>query len=195
MTPARYGELRAAVIAAGYGDEIEWAQGLQPPSCGYDLACEAIWVILNSGMRYRIARRIWERLKPHLDGGGPAGQVFGHKGKAAAIDAIWGRCDELLEAFRAAEDKVAWCQTLPWIGPITKFHLAKNLGVDCAKPDRHLERIAVAAGLDVHGLCAELAAASGDRVATVDMVLWRAAEIGLIRTRSLETTAADATLL
>ena len=185
MNLDRYQALRAGVIAAGYGHEIEWAQGLREPDSALDLAEEAAWVIINSGMRYRVARGIWDRMRPHIAAGGSAAEVFGHEGKAAAIDDIFRRREELLVAFLSADDKVAWCRSLAWVGPITCYHLAKNLGVDCAKPDRHLDRMARAAGKDVHAMCAELAAASGDRVATVDMVLWRAAELGLIRTREL----------
>ena len=32
MTPARYQEIRATIVAAGYADEIEWAQTVQPPA-------------------------------------------------------------------------------------------------------------------------------------------------------------------
>lgn len=74
--------------------------------------------------------------------------------------------------------KVAYLRSLPWIGDITCWHLAKNYGHDVAKPDRHLVRIAGDEG--VHGLCARLARESGDRVATVDLVIWRAANLGMI---------------
>ena len=61
--------------------------------------------------------------------------------------------------------------------PITCWHLAKNYGHDCAKPDRYLTRIAGAEG--THDLCARLAKETGDRIATVDLVIWRAANLGL----------------
>lgn len=32
-------------------------------------------------------------------------------------------------------------QKLPYIGPITALHLAKNIGFNTSKPDRHLERL------------------------------------------------------
>ena len=73
---------------------------------------------------------------------------------------------------------MAWLQTLPFIVPITVYHLAKNYGFDCAKPDRHLVRIAGAEG--THELCARLARETGDRIATVDVVIWRAANLKLV---------------
>lgn len=59
-------------------------------------------------------------------------------------------------------------------------HLAKNLGCDVVKPDRWLERLAAAEGTTPHLLCNRLAYASGDRIATVDVVLWRACAIGIL---------------
>ncbi len=65
-------------------------------------------------------------------------------------------------------------RSLPYMGPVTWRHLAKNLGVQVAKPDRHLVRIAQAtARPSVDVLCDEIAAWLGEPVAVVDVVLWR----------------------
>ena len=72
------------------------------------------------------------------------------------------------------------CASLPWIGDITKYHLAKNLGANVAKPDRWLVRLADAEKTTVDQLCRRLAIATGDRVATVDVVLWRACAVGVL---------------
>ena len=83
--------------------------------------------------------------------------------------------------YDAAVNKVAFLETMPWIGPVTKFHLAKNFGLDVVKPDRHLARIADAHHSDPHTVCAEIAEATGDRIGTVDY-LWRAAALGILDT-------------
>src|SRR6266404_4076240 len=63
---------------------------------------------------------------------------------------------------------------LPYIGPVTWKHLAKNLGVSIAKSDRHLVRLAEALGRSsVDDLCNEVSAWIGDPVPVVDIVLWR----------------------
>jgi hypothetical protein len=68
-------------------------------------------------------------------------------------------------------------QALPFIGPITSLHLAKNLGFQFAKPDRHLEQLADLLGFASCGdMCAGFAAITGDSVAVVDTVLWRYCE-------------------
>jgi hypothetical protein len=107
--------------------------------------------------------------------GGSAHDVFGHKGKASAIDQVYRDREHLLQEYLRVPDneKIVWLRTLPWIGDITCWHLAKNYGFDCAKPDRHLARIAGSEG--PHAMCARLSRETGYRIATVDYVLWRAA--------------------
>jgi hypothetical protein len=81
------------------------------------------------------------------------------------------------------EDPIQLLRTFPYIGPVTAWHLAKNLGFDVAKPDRHLRRISEGLGyIDVHHLCDYLAQITGDEKRVIDIVLWRyAAERGLRR--------------
>jgi hypothetical protein len=186
MTPQRYQSLRAAVIEAGYGRDIAWAQSVRVPESAEAFAGEAIWVILCSGMREQVARIIQGRVQGAIEAGRPVIEVFRHAGKAAAIDRIWRERAALFAEFQESDDKVEWCRSLPWIGDITKWHLAKNLGVDCAKPDVHLARVAEHYGTTPAALCAALAVASGDRVATVDYVIWRACNLGIIRSREKE---------
>jgi len=74
-------------------------------------------------------------------------------------------------------DKVEYVASLPMMGPITKYHLARNIGIDCAKPDRHLQRLAARFGYsDVQTMCGEIAKKSGYRIGTVDLILWRFCE-------------------
>lgn len=165
-------------------DDIAWSEGIQPPENAEDFAMEAIFVICNSGMKNTIARKIFNKIVIAIGEGQSASTVFGHAGKAAAIDDIWRRREELLHAYFNAADKVEFCATLPWIGPITKFHLAKNFGADVAKPDVHLQRLADREDCSVPALCARLALATGYRVATIDVVLWRACANGIVNSKT-----------
>lgn len=185
ITDELYREVRARLAAAGFAGEWEWAQSVRAPDSAEVMASEYTWVVLNSGMKNTIAREIMDRVWPTLTAGKsiyPA--TFGHAGKAHAIESVWRARALLFESLPAAlattELVLQWCEALPWIGAITKYHLAKNLGADVAKPDRWLVRLADAEGATVDGLCARLAAAVGDRIATVDVVLWRACAIGLL---------------
>lgn len=171
----------------GYGGEVEWAQSVTTPATPEDLWREYAWVVINSGMKNQVAQKIWDRVRPEVEEGGRATSVFGHRQKAAAIDEMWTCRKSRYEHFVhlatmqgiAADTLVNWCWRLPWIGPITKWHLAKNLGVECAKPDRWLERVAAATSETVQELCTRLSVESGDRVATVDLVIWGACNLGL----------------
>src|SRR5207247_42146 len=75
---------------------------------------------------------------------------------------------------RVLNDPIGTLQQLPFIGPVTVFHLAKNLGFDVAKNDRHLARLAATFGFDTaHDLCRQLSQRFGDPVSVVDLILWR----------------------
>lgn len=66
----------------------------------------------------------------------------------------------------------------PFMGSVTAYHLAKNIGIDVAKPDRHLERMAAIAGRrSAAEMCFEIAQMVGDKVSVVDLVLWRYATL------------------
>ena len=82
--------------------------------------------------------------------------------------------DEIDKALQASNDKIEYLDSLPMIGPITKYHLARNLGIDCAKPDRHLVKLAKYFGYpSVQQMCEDISKESGYRIGTVDVILWR----------------------
>lgn len=188
--PVWYLDAKDAVITAGFASEIDWAASIKPPECSFDLAREAIFVICNSGMRATVARGIFVRVMESLQATGVVGNAFKHPGKVKAIEFLWKHQQALLEQFSAAADKVAWCGRLPWVGPITMYHLAKNLGVDVVKPDRHLERVARAWGTDPHALCVAIQKQTGERLACIDTVIWRACERGIIDSNTFRPAAA-----
>ena len=186
ITIKRFRRIEAAVIASGFFENIAWSENVPAPADADALACEAIYVICNSGMLTQTAIIIYDRVMDVLGRHGRVGIVFRHRKKVAAIKFIWRHRVQLFDEFAIAEDKLAFCRGLPFIGPVTQYHLAKNLGVDTAKPDLHLARLAERDGLDPHVLCARIAAKTGYRVATVDTILWRACVEGLINSRVYE---------
>lgn len=167
-------------------DDIEWAESCSPPTDPDDFALEAIFVICNSGMKNTVARGIYERVVKQLHVGGPVREVFGHPGKAQAIETIWFDRRDLHARYLTASDKLEFCASLPWVGSITKYHLAKNFGADVAKPDVHLQRLADQEGVTAQALCERLATESGYRAATVDTLLWRACANGVLNSKTGE---------
>ena len=110
--------------------------------------------------------------------------AFRNRLKAEGIEQLWRNRGALFEEFRSQKDGDLpdWLKKkkLPYIGPVTRYHAARNLGLDVAKPDRLMERIAKKTREKVQPLCERLAKASGDRVGTVDAVFWYAASCGII---------------
>jgi hypothetical protein len=165
----------ARLLESGFAeDDIAWSESCGEPESDEAFALETIFVICNSGMHNKVARQIFEKCRDALLGGGSAGDVFGHKGKSEAMDLVWRDRTALREGYVQAEDKVAYCRSIPWIGGITSYHLAKNFGAQVAKPDVHLQRLADRHSTTCQELCETLAERTGFKVATIDLILWRA---------------------
>jgi len=174
-------------------EDIHWAENIKPPKNAKEFAYEIIYVICNSGMKNTIATKIYQKVTAALVRGESATTVFKHKGKSEAIDGIWENRNELFRDFRSkktTEDQMIFIGTkLPWIGKITQYHVAKNFGVDVAKPDVHLQRLADIEKTTPQKLCERLTEATGYRVATVDTILWRACANGILNSRTGEINA------
>ncbi|ODP39767.1 hypothetical protein [Sphingomonas turrisvirgatae] len=174
LTLEQFRELEAAMLARGYADLIAWSETIKPPRDCRTFAKEVIFVIANSGMSFRIANGIYWRCVRALAKGRSSAEVYGHPGKAKAMDHIWHHRKVLFAAYQIADNKLAFCGTLPFVGPVTRHHLAKNLGVNTVKPDVHLARLAAAEHGTAWELCERLAGQTGYREATIDTILWRA---------------------
>jgi len=104
------------------------------------------------------------------------------------VDAILS-CASRLKS-RGWEDFKHWLETmdllvtpgkLGYIGPATRYHLARNIGADVAKPDRYMLDLANEYGYPrtdagVQALAKRISQLSGERVGVVDVVLWRDVE-------------------
>jgi hypothetical protein len=155
----------------GFFREIEWAEHLplleqQDAETFFE---EYVWCVLNAGMKEQIARKIYERFAVARD---PL--TIGHLGKRAAVQQALMEYPTWFKGLLAAEDRLAYLESLPWIGPITKYHLARNIGIDCVKPDRHLVRLAARFGYSSpDAMCRAIQAEMGGRLGAIDVVLWR----------------------
>ncbi|WP_299956902.1 hypothetical protein [uncultured Modestobacter sp.] len=187
----RYLQAKRAVLEAGHAAEIAWqarAGGARLTAAAF--VREAAWVVLSAGMSEAVVRAKFpalERALHHFHPGRIAADpfaartaalaVFGHARKVDAILSIATTALELGDAelrARIKGDPEEFLRALPYIGPVTWRHLAKNLGAPVAKADRHLVRLAAATGRpDVDTLCDEISGWLGEPVAVVDVVLWR----------------------
>ena len=173
--------LKKRLEAEGYADEIKWAENLKWCENADAFFGEYMWVVLSSGMKNQIARLIQGRIHKAWDEGKPTSSAFGHKGKVKAIDEVSNHRVFYFRQWKEVDDKLEYLATLPWIGNITKFHLAKNLGMDIAKPDRHLVRISKLYGEgSCFELCRRISSITRLRVATVDLIIWRASNLRIL---------------
>lgn len=186
ITLHRLRRLEAALRRGGYEPAIEWSENIAAPADAEAFAVEAIYVVINGGMRVTVAEIIFRRCMTALGGSQSVSTVFGHPGKAAAIDTLWNCREQFYSEYLQADDQLVFLADLPWIGPVTVDQLAKNLGHDRAKADVHLERLARRDRTTTAKLCRRLAVATGYRLATIDTILWRACESGLLNSKIYE---------
>jgi hypothetical protein len=184
------------VIQRGFHAEIDWQAEVSAALVSESTFLqEAAWVVLSSGFREAVLRskfprvteafRCWrsaaEITANRSDCCCQALKVFNHKRKIEAILEIANRV--YLEGFRRIKERLLtepldFIRSLPYLGPVTTYHLAKNLGLPVAKPDRHLVRIATACGYEsVQDLCETVGRIVGDRIPVVDLVFWRYATL------------------
>ncbi len=195
---------REAVIAAGYGAEIDWQESRSLVALSEsDFLKEFAWVVLSSGMKEAVVRRLFPRIsQAFLEWRSSAAivsrwrscqrraiRVFNHQPKIDAVLSTAKRVTNLgFLAFRnqIKREGVDFIRTLSFMGPATSYHLAKNIGLDVVKPDRHLVRIAESAGgFSPNDLCEMIAYQTGDKVSVIDIVLWRYATLNLKEYRGM----------
>jgi len=192
VPPTMYMELRRWMLDndPDATEMVEWSAAIAPPPDAAEMAGEIIWIILCAGRSAQAARTLSKRVWEALDAGKSAFEAFGYRAKALAIDRAWRERETDFAALQkvlataSVNRLLEWCRSIPFVGDDTQFQLAKNFGADFAKPDIWLCRLsgfpdkprrAVAKRFEAcMGLCRSLAEASGDRVATVDSLLWLA---------------------
>jgi hypothetical protein len=183
---------KSVVIEEGYATEIDWQYIVSLTELSEQILLrETAWVILCSGMRERTVRRkfanisraflSWESARAIVKQAEicktKALNYFRHPAKISAIITVASFIDEhgfAKVVQKIEEDGITYLKQFPYIGPVTCFHLAKNIGFSVAKPDRHLSMLAAQLGYgSVEQLCKEIADATDEPVPVVDLVLWR----------------------
>lgn len=187
---------KETVIREGYGQEIDWQREVSLSTLNESrFLKESAWVILSSGMNEVVIRKIfpkisdvffcWESSETIYRNQSrcleSALTIFNNPPKIKAIIEIAKEISDVGfdNSLKSIETKgVSYLKKFPYIGPTTSYHLAKNIGFYVAKPDRHLVRVAKAAGYgNPHRLCLDLAEIVGDDIRVVDLVIWRYATL------------------
>ena len=149
------------------------------------------WVVFATGFRYSVVRAKSAEISDTFGGFEPRRLTkvrldieslpikYASKAEGFLAGARWiieRGLDEykayLLQRFAVDGDARALTE-LPWIGPVNKNHLAKNIGlVDVSKDDRWLVRCAAECNCEAEDLVAYLANEYGQRRHKVDTILW-----------------------
>jgi hypothetical protein len=183
---------KSVVIEQGYASEIDWQYEVSLATITEQtLLREIAWVILCSGISERTIRckfgdisrafLSWKSAQDIVEHAETcktkALNYFRHPSKIDAIISAASHIDELgfvKVVEKIEEDGISYLEQFPYIGPITCFHLAKNIGFPFAKPDRHLSNLAAHLGYNnVQQLCRDIAEITDEPVPVIDLVLWR----------------------
>ncbi|KAL0248908.1 hypothetical protein GEMRC1_004142 [Eukaryota sp. GEM-RC1] len=106
-----------------------------------DFLEEYIYVVCASGFRARIAARLTEKLKPIATHLVEMQSVFKNTRKVNAIYKV-AQLESKWSTIRKTLTSIDSLTQFPFIGNTTKFHFARNIGLDTSavKPDLHLVR-------------------------------------------------------
>lgn len=192
----KYDFVKTIVIDEGFQHEINWQRKVSFEELNEkSFLRELSWVILSSGMKTAVVEKKfgciskcffkWESASLIVNNFHKciesAIQIFNNKQKMnaiidAAIKINKHGFNNIKKSIKS--NPIQFLQQFKYIGPVTVYHLAKNIGLDYAKPDRHLVRIASLYNYsNVQKFCNDISLCSGDSIPVVDIVFWRFATI------------------
>lgn len=186
----RYLDAFEFVVASRFGYEIVGLEMFRIDDVDEGIFLrEFAFVVLVSGFRYSTVQGLFPRINDAFLGFQDAKRIVSvmDHAYADALDVFnhHRKLSTICQAIREIADQgfgAYWSDLMAdWdsierydlIGEVTGLHLARILGMDVAKPDRHLMRLAAALDTSVVDLTAGIGRATGDRVAVVDGVIWR----------------------
>lgn len=184
------------VIQKGYFDEIDWQEQTNFAELSVQsFLHEYSWVVLASGLSDRVVSRVFPKIKKMLKSWSNLEyivnnycllekkmlRVFNNKLKINALletsTNIYSQGFDYVK-LQIQQKGLSFLKTFKFIGETTCFHLAKNIGLPFAKPDRHLVRISQKIGFNSpNDLCKVISDYISEKIQVVDLVLWRYATL------------------
>lgn len=173
------------------------------------------YVILAGGFSQKTAKKKHAEVMNYIKKAGILAnqedllKIFNNKNKTSAILKIWQSRDDFCKGYYKNTDldsKLSFLSKLPHIGKITANHLARNLGENIVKYDIWIQRLGVVYGRnsqllskidngnlnpDIKKACDDmflhLEKETGLQRGYIDVVLWKACQIGLINLKDLKS--------
>lgn len=173
-----------------------------------EFAYECFYVICVAGFKQDYAKAICDKIIDFVNKNEKFTMedmltIYKNKAKIKAIKDVWDNRLSYSYTFyscKTIEEKVEFLGTLPHIGNITKYHLARNLGLNFVKYDIWIQRLGVALyGTEdfvdkvnntkllpqIKFFCDimfnKIQEETSEKVGFIDVVLWRACQKGLIK--------------
>lgn len=176
---AFFNKARNLVISAEYGYEIEWCQNRHfELITDREFLQEYIFAVFSSsGLNNRVVRGMMDRFEDAMAKGENAfDTIKNRRMKAAIMDMVpkYRSVFAALQVHPTDDDKIEFLGTLKQIGKKEKYHLARNLGINCVKPDLHMDRLAEEWGYKTPlDLANEIQKHENERLGVIDVILWR----------------------
>ena len=151
-----YLTFKEILLTLGYADEIDWQQTRRLEAITEsDFMTEASWVILSAGLSNLVVERVFPKISEAYHWWTSASKVANNTQicekrslsifrNPRKINALSQMCVKICDIgfnkiiINLIEIGPSYLSIFPFIGPVTSLHLAKNLGYDVVKPDRHL---------------------------------------------------------
>ena len=171
-----------------------------------EFAEEVFYVICVAGFKQETAKKICKRITEYIkQNQNPTFEevikLYGNINKVRAIIKVWNNRHQLQKDFYSLstpEEKLNFLSNLPHIGNITKFHIARNLGINFVKYDIWIQRLGVALygnleyaekvsnsklNPEIKAMCdkmfSDLEAKINEKTGYIDVVLWKSCQQGL----------------
>lgn len=190
-------------------NEIRNILNNQPTFSPEEFAFECFYVVCVAGFKQDYAKAMCNKIISFIKnknfdfGEDDLLQLYGNKMKVKAIKQIWDNREKYQKDFynlKNTQEKVDFLGNLPHIGNITKYHLARNLGLNFVKYDIWIQRLGVALYgnnsfvdkvnnskllPEIKQYCdimfEKLHKETGEKVGYIDVVLWRSCQKGLLK--------------
>ncbi len=173
-----------------------------------EFAYECFYVVCVAGFKQDYAKAMCEKVidfvkKNEIFELEDLETIYKNRLKIKAIKDIWDNRKKYQEKFyslKNIDEKVNFLGSLPFVGDITKYHLARNFGLDFVKYDIWIQRLGVAFYKaedfvdkvnnskllpEIKYFCdvmfKKLQKETGEKVGFLDVVLWRSCQKGLLK--------------
>ncbi|HWI51297.1 MAG TPA: hypothetical protein VNT01_04070 [Symbiobacteriaceae bacterium] len=177
---------------ADHPDEMlnKWRSETPDRCTDRELLAEYGWVVISCGLTPHVAIKHWPRMTEAFRNWQPL-EVAGNRipVRIAALNVIKNprKLDHILDfaddlarepglmqrlAAMDLKQVMAKLATLPFVGANNRYHLARDLGYDVVVKTGPVPRLAAYLETTSEALCERIAAEQGERVRTVDLVLW-----------------------